>query len=382
MRYLILLILLLFPLSAFAGWSTWESASSGYISYLQDQITARINSSHQYADKPYRIISTGGGWYASQVCATNCTTSDLESPGLYLYNVTYTEDQCTSVYGPGYVPDNDLLSGQACTIPDPSDYDTECEAIKPDYVTLPVDPGLGFSWDSGGCRFTTSDVVPCLETPSGEYSCNVTSAVALQVEPPLDEEPLPTDGKDASSDYTETTDPATDCPFSNVSWGGVSYCYSGDDAPVGADYADGSTRVDHWDGSYTVTDSQGTSVIYNADGTPSGTASNLPGAGPAGDGYCPDWWCDGDGSGLGSSEDPAVPQEVISVQDHEVLYDSGMAETATCPPPEEVTFSLGGQSMSIGFAYDGFCTLAGYLRPLLLAMANLAAAMLIYRGIL
>ncbi|APE31545.1 hypothetical protein BOX17_11665 [Halomonas aestuarii] len=70
------------------------------------------------------------------------------------------------------------------------------------------------------------------------------------------------------SEIEPTTDTSLDCPWSYVTDNnGDSFCYTGEDANTGgAEYPDTSTRVDHYDGSYTITEPDGTTTEYNADG--------------------------------------------------------------------------------------------------------------------
>lgn len=70
----------------------------------------------------------------------------------------------------------------------------------------------------------------------------------------------------SSDDYTPTSDPETDCQYSNVILGGETYCYTGEYAPQDASYPDGSVRVDNPDGSYDIVEPDGTTTEYNAEG--------------------------------------------------------------------------------------------------------------------
>lgn len=269
--------------------------------------------------------------------------------------------------------------------PDLSDYDSDCEAIKPDFISLedglaPV--GESFSWTYDGCEFTTSSL--WIQEPSGSWSSTVISAIALEVEPSASEPVVVGEGgENTSANYIPTSDPSLDCPWSYVSYDGQDYCYVGDDAPVGDSYADGSTRVDHWDGSYTVTDAQGNSQTYRPDGTPDGTASLAPGGGPAGDSMgCPAWICSDKGIGDDGSDGdgPSLPTEALDFSEGQ-SWSSGLGSTASCPVPQTVPISFAGFSHDIEFSYQGFCDFASFIRALVLAAAYMSAAFLVYRGV-
>lgn len=186
--------------------------------------------------------------------------------------------------------------GYSDELPDPPmSTDEHCKTL--DSKSLRVSDGFqsGSTVSAGGCDWVgTIDPSVSVQFPNGDWLATFDPIGASPDAPSTPEElsPPPPDldnGWVPSSDIdlTPTSDPSQDCPFSNVSSGnGDTYCYEGEDANVGSDYPDGSTRVDHYDGSYTITEPSGVSTSYNPDGTvkEKTTAPTAPGAGPSGDG--------------------------------------------------------------------------------------------------
>lgn len=380
------------------------TASSGVFvrtcSQAQSQLTAM--------GYPYSMSSCGGSFVRG-----------YNQPGHFSGSwIQFSRINCSSTF-------NSTFCGTDYMFPDPpepdwSDFDDYCQSIRPLKVTLSTDVGHGWQWDHGGCRFQTSDVVPCLETPYDQYSCLVQYAWATMPYPwdYFDNDPE-TDGDydnigvdggyDSSNEWYQTQDPAVECPYNNFSFGGSSYCYTGPGAAQGQEYPDGSERVNYWDGSYTINDGQGGSLHYNPDGTlkdPS-TAPTGPGQGPGSTNtgcppYAPPWYCtayhsdSGSGSGSGSGggggggdgtceeEDcglgegaPDLPVEVIDFE--MVEWSSGLASNAICPAPLQVVIPFA--NMTLEISYEPFCNLAAYLRPLLIAFAYLFSGYLVYRGL-
>ncbi|MFC3282844.1 hypothetical protein [Litchfieldella rifensis] len=323
MRFLFLSLLFFLPSVSYASWQTStftqsscttggspeEAESKAWASYA--------DTAAQVPGRTYVFISdsatTTTGWFGCPSAyrhSLRFVFSDTDPVDHYLadgkvaYNRVYSDAECELAYGEGSTSTGQMNSTEtgegACNYVTPLTPDEECQALTSggsNFVSLPFhpdpsQPSYSFEWDHGGCEFKTHGV--WLETPSGDWSAQYTStgavpgATEVEAEAPV----VPDEADEVSSNYTPTDNPSNDCPYSNVSFGGSSYCYSGSDAPQGDSYGDGSSRVNHWDGSFTITDPDGTSTTYNPDGSvkDSGTAPTDPGQGA---GYvsngCPPW---------------------------------------------------------------------------------------------
>lgn len=360
---------------------------SKYASTLYNDNVSWLNS-----NKPntiHYIPSASSATCRMNVGAMNRTNYTHEA---YYYTGDVNDPDYMAFLNQSDIPDGDF-GGAA----DFSEYDSECEAVKPDFVSLPdglAPVGNSFSWDYDGCTFTTSSL--WIQEPSGDWSSTVLSAEAIQPDPPIEsgETSVPESGEDSSSKYVLSNDVSNDCPYSNVSYGGDSYCYVGSDAPQGQSYPDDSERIDHYDGSYTVVDSGGSSTDYNADGSLKNptTAPVLPGQGPSGSGsgggvdgcppWAPSWMCagSGDGSGVGDGDgDLVMPVQVIDPSSSSVDYDSGLSTSGSCPQPVSVTLPL--YSAEFEVSYQGFCDFASMIRSLVIAAAYMSSAFLVFRGL-
>lgn len=387
MKYMIFLILLVvaYPVNASSSYPSTLDDGQAY-----DFYTCKVDCNEKF-DSFQAAHDSLESWLKGAYGSGTYLDYNSHDSDYLVYDMRYENGNLVNApnYGPsikwsGYDASDDPADGDASG-PDVDDFDAECEAIKPDFISLPDDLAPvdeSFTWESQGCEFSTSSL--WIQEPSGDWSARVQTAEALEVEPPAEEIAPPEDGEDSTGDYVETSDPDTDCPWSNVSYDGQDYCYVGDDADIGDEYADGSSRVDHWDGSYTVTDSDGNSQTYNSDGEPTDTASTAPGSGPgAYNSGCPDWICSDDGieGGDALGDAPDLPVETSDFGDDQVSWDSGLSSDASCPEPQSVPIAFAGFSTDLEFSYQGFCDFASVIRALVLAAAYMSAAFLVYRGV-
>ncbi len=311
MRLLLFVLSLFFASFVHANWYDSSVQAVDYGPTTSDSCSAaftKMGATHPYSTYPWAITATynfeystsnpdfawgcrldGKYWYDPDGSPPDTSGGDT------VYNYAYTDAMCESEYGSGSTATGQIEdgSGSACTIPpDPQELaNQECEAIKPLKVTIPVSRSEPLTWDYAGCRFTTTG--PWLETPYGEFSALVGSAVAIEGDPETVDETVAEvevdGGRDSTSDYVPTSDPATDCPHSNLAFGGQAYCYVGPGAPQDTDYDDGTERIDYHDGSYDVVSSDGsTTTSYNADGTVKGDTSTAP-SGPGQGGSSGGW---------------------------------------------------------------------------------------------